>query len=135
MPNDELIQELYSRAAQVRQQAHAPYSGYKVGAALLAESGEIYLGANVENAAYPVTMCAERAALFSAVTAGERSFQAIVIVTENAGAPCGSCRQALAEFSGDLRVVTTDLEGNPNLDCSLDQLLPDSFGPGDLPGS
>lgn len=132
MLTEELLQMLQQRAGEARQQAYAPYSKYRVGAALLAKSGEIYPGANVENAAYPVTMCAERAALFNAVTHGEREFEAIVIVTENGGAPCGSCRQALSEFGRDLQVVTADTQGNLHLNRALSDLLPDSFGPGDL---
>lgn len=127
MVPDEL-QDLHQQAVAVRKQAYAPYSKYAVGAALQAESGAVYVGANVENAAYPVTMCAERAALFSAVAHGERSFETIVIVSENGGAPCGACRQALSEFGSQLRVVTADVQGAVHLDCSLQDLLPDSFG-------
>lgn len=132
MLSTEAIQALQSQAVAVREQAYAPYSNYLVGAALLASSGEVYTGANVENAAYPASMCAERAALFAAVSRGERAFEAVVVATENGGAPCGSCRQALSEFGERLQVVTTDLEGKLYLNTTLDQLLPHSFGPGDL---
>ena len=100
----------------------------------MASSGESYQGANVENAAYPDSMCAERSALFAAVTNGERAFEAIVIVTENGGAPCGSCRQALSEFGTGIQVITAEPDGTLHLNTSLDELLPHSFGPGDLPG-
>ncbi len=129
---DEGLQRLHAEALAVRKHAYAPYSGYAVGAALLTSSGQSYSGTNVENAAYPEGMCAERSALFAAVSSGEREFEAIVIVTENAGAPCGACRQALSEFGVDLQVVTTDLEGAVHLNCTLDELLPHAFGPGDL---
>lgn len=132
MLSTDQIQPLQSKAVAVREQAYAPYSNYRVGAALLARSGEVYTGANVENAAYPASMCAERSALFAAVSRGERAFEAIVITTENSGAPCGSCRQVLSEFAEDLQVITTDLDGNVHLDLPLSQLLPHSFGPGDL---
>lgn len=131
----EAVQHLQAQAVAARRHAYAPYSNYRVGAALLASSGEVYAGANVENAAYPDGMCAERAALFAAVSQGERAFQAIVVATENGGAPCGSCRQALSEFSEQLQVITIDLEGKLYLNTTLDQLLPHSFGPGDLAGS
>lgn len=132
MLSTEAIQQLHAVAVAARQHAYAPYSKYQVGAALMTGSGVTYSGANVENAAYPDGMCAERSALFAAVSQGERAFQAIVVVTENGGAPCGSCRQALSEFGEQLLVVTTDLEGKVYLNTTLDQLLPHSFGPGDL---
>ena len=91
-------QELISQAAQAREHAYAPYSRYAVGAALLTRSGRVYTGCNVENASYSLTLCAERVALFKAVSEGEREFQAIAIVTSNGGSPCGACRQVLAEF-------------------------------------
>lgn len=131
---DDLYQRLHREAVAAREQAYAPYSKYAVGASLLASSGVSYAGANVENAAYPDGMCAERAALFAAVSNGERAFEAIVIVTENGGAPCGSCRQALSEFGVGLQVITADLDGKAHLNCSLEDLLPHSFGPADLPG-
>ena len=87
------LQELIDAASQVREKAYAPYSKYQVGAALLTATGKIFTGVNVENAAYPDSICAERSAVFSAVSAGERSFQAIAVATRNGGSPCGSCRQ------------------------------------------
>ena len=94
----ELRNELIIRAMDARQYAYAPYSKYAVGAALLANSGAIYHGVNVENAAYPTSMCAERTAVFTAVAEGDKAFNAIVVATENGGSPCGACRQVLSEF-------------------------------------
>jgi len=117
--------ELLEAARKARGHAYAPYSNFTVGAALLTKGGHIVTGANVENASYPVGMCAERAALFAAVAQGHRSFDAIAIVGPEGVAltPCGACRQALSEF-GDLRVVR---EGRD--DVALRDLLPDAFGP------
>ena len=89
-------QRLIAAATAARAHAYAPYSHYSVGAALLTRTGKVYTGVNVENAAYPSGMCAERVAVFKAVSEGERSFAAIAVVTENGGAPCGACRQVLA---------------------------------------
>lgn len=132
MLSPQLRQQLIELAVQVRQHAYAPYSHYPVGAALLGESGEIYTGVNVENAAYPTTMCAERSAVFQAVAKGERKFTAIAVVTENGGSPCGSCRQVLAEFGLDTLVLTADAQGKLLWEASLRELLPYSFGADDL---
>jgi len=117
-----------AEAAAARANAYAPYSRFPVGAALLARSGRVYRGANVENASYGVTVCAERSALFAAVTAGEREFDAIAIVADTDGPvrPCGLCRQALSEFGGALRVVMSDLAGAVETQ-TLDALLPACF--------
>lgn len=125
---------LIHRAITAREKAYAPYSGYKVGAALLTADGEIYEGCNVENAAYGLCMCAERTAVFKAVSEGVRKFTAIAVATENGGSPCGSCRQVLREFAPDLTVIITDAAGNFR-ETTLSQLLPDSFGPEHLPGN
>lgn len=124
---DELIEE----AAAARNRAYAPYSGYDVGAALLGQSGRVYTGCNVENAVYPLSMCAERAAVFTAVCAGERAFSAIAVVTENGGAPCGSCRQVLREFGEETLVLIADGAGNWR-ETTVGDLLPDSFSAADL---
>lgn len=123
---------LIQRALAAREWAYAPYSQYAVGAALLAESGNTYTGANIENAAYPVSICAERVAVFAAVHQGERNFRAIAIATENGGAPCGSCRQVLAEFGLETQVLIVDADGNVTKEMSLAALLPDAFTPADL---
>jgi cytidine deaminase len=132
MLNAEMRQQLVEAAGQARRWAYAPYSKYAVGAAILTSSGKIYDGANVENAAYPTTMCAERVAVYKAVSEGERSFQAIAVVTENGGAPCGSCRQVLAEFGLDTLVIVARTDGSVVSEVSLRELLPGAFTPADL---
>lgn len=134
MITDEQRQRLIEQAIAVRQRAYAPYSKYKVGAALLAASGKIYLGVNVENAAYPTGICAERAAVFTAVTEGEMKFTAIAVATENGGFPCGACRQVLAEFGLDTLVLIVTTAGQVVKESTVAGLLPGSFGPEDLPG-
>jgi cytidine deaminase len=125
--------ELVARALDARRHAYAPYSKYAVGAALLADTGKIYSGANVENAAYPTGMCAERAALFHAVSEGERRFSAIAVVTQNAGMPCGACRQALSEFGLETLVLIADASGKVTSETPLAALLPQAFRPDHLP--
>lgn len=130
--NDEVRQKLVETAIQARHWAYAPYSNYAVGAAVLTESGKIYDGVNVENAAYPVGICAERVALFKAVSEGERNFQAMAVVTLNAGTPCGACRQVMAEFGVDMLVLVADENGSVLTEWSVADLLPGAFLPGDL---
>ena len=129
--------ELMRLAVKARENAYAPYSGFMVGAALLSKSGRVYPGCNVENAAYGPTNCAERTAVFRAVSEGEREFEAIAIVggrekePKELCAPCGVCRQVLAEFcDGDLRILL----GTPDAIevHTLSELLPLSFGKADL---
>jgi cytidine deaminase len=122
---------LVEQAAAAREGAYAPYSDYAVGAALLAESGRIYVGCNVENAVYPLSVCAERVAVFKAVCAGERQFEAIAVVTKNGGTPCGSCRQVLREFGENTLILIADEEGNTR-ETTVAELLPDSFSAVDL---
>ena len=129
---DEQRQQLIEAAVQARQWAYAPYSNYAVGAALLTESGKVYEGVNIENAAYPTTICAERVAVFKAVSEGERSFTAIAVVTANAGTPCGSCRQVLAEFGVATRVLIADAQGRVSQEATVGDLLPGAFLPSDL---
>ncbi len=124
--------DLVKAARLVREWAYAPYSKYKVGAAVLTESGRIYEGVNIENAAYPVTICAERTAIFTAVTNGEKKIKAIAVVTENGGTPCGSCRQVMAEFGTDMLVIVADEQENIVVEKSLAELLPGAFTPDDL---
>jgi cytidine deaminase len=124
--------ELIDRALKARRHAYAPYSGYPVGAALLAKSGTVYEGVNVENAAYPTGMCAERSAVFSAVSNGEREFSAIAVVTADGGTPCGSCRQVLTEFSPEIVVFIADGQGNCVTETTARDLLPMAFGPENL---
>jgi len=132
MLTDELRQKLIQEAIAARQRAYAPYSHYPVGAALLSASGRIFKGVNVENAAYPATMCAERVAVFNAVAEGEHQFLAIAVVTANGGAPCGSCRQVLAEFGLETVVLIADAEGRLRREATVGDLLPGAFGSKDL---
>jgi cytidine deaminase len=125
-------QQLIKEANQVRLRAYTPYSNYKVGAALLTRSGKIFTGANVENAAYPDTTCAERSAVVSAVSAGEREFAAIAVATHNGGTPCGSCRQVLSEFGLDIEVLLADDQGNLLKQTTVQELLPGAFQGNDL---
>jgi cytidine deaminase len=97
----ETVEVLVGKALEAREKAHAPYSKYKVGAALLAKSGAIYTGCNVENASYGLTVCAERVAICKAVSEGEKDFLAIAVATSNGAPPCGACLQVMAEFVAD----------------------------------
>ena len=118
---------LIDLAIEARRRAYAPYSKYQVGAALRTKSGRIFTGANVENAAYPTTMCAERVAIFSAVSQGERDFDVIAVVTANGGSPCGSCRQVMAEFGLDTVVLIADDTGKVLDETTVNGLLPGAF--------
>ncbi len=125
--------ELVRSAHEVRERAYAPYSHYAVGAALLGKSGRIYTGCNVENSSYGLTICAERAAVFKAVSEGEREFQALAVVTANGGTPCGACRQVYLEFaSPDAPVIVADAEGKVHEIRKIGELLADGFGPEQL---
>lgn len=123
---------LVAAARAALEQAHAPYSRFRVGAALEADDGRVFVGANVENASYGLTNCAERVALGAAVVAGARRFRRIVVVTESnpPAAPCGACRQALAEFGMDIVVEAVGTAQTRR--WTLGDLLPDHFGPADL---
>jgi cytidine deaminase len=132
MLNDDVRHALIQSALEARRWAYAPYSNYTVGAALLTASGCIYDGVNIENAAYPTTICAERVAVFKAVSEGERNFQAIAVVTKNGGSPCGSCRQVLAEFGLDTMVLIADEQGDLIQELTLADLLPQAFTPQQL---
>ena len=122
---------LIDAARSVQRKAYAPYSRFLVGAALEAEDGRIFSGCNVENASYGLTNCAERVAVGTAVAAGARKFRRIVVATDAdpPSAPCGACRQVLAEF-GDIAVEAVSPKGARK--WRLSELLPSSFGPGDL---
>lgn len=129
---DEVRRQLIDAAIQARRWAYVPYSNYAVGAALLTDSGKVYDGVNIENAAYPTTICAERVAVFKAVSEGERRFTAIAVVTSNGGTPCGSCRQVLAEFGVETRVIIADDSGRIVQETLVAELLPGAFLPSDL---
>jgi len=124
-------EELVAQAMQARERAYAPYSGYRVGAALLGKSGRVYTGCNVENAVYPLCTCAERVAVVKAVSEGEREFIALAVVTENGATPCGSCRQTLREFGEDIMVLVVDATGAYR-ETTVAELLPDGFSAADL---
>jgi cytidine deaminase len=126
---DEERHFLIDLANEARRQAYAPYSKYPVGAALRTKSGKVFTGVNVENAAYPTTMCAERTAVFKAVSEGEREFEVIAVVTDNGGSPCGSCRQVLAEFGLDTIVLIADGAGKLLQETTVKDLLPGAFTP------
>lgn len=128
MISDSQKEALIKASCEIRERAYAPYSNYKVGAALLMENGRIFTGVNVENAAYGLTNCAERTAVFKAVSEGYTNILAVAVATENAGSPCGACRQVLVEFAKDVPVYLVNAEGNGR-ETSLYQLLPDHFGP------
>jgi cytidine deaminase len=119
--------DLVRIANEVRKWAYTPYSHYPVGAAVLTASGRIYDGVNVENAAYPLTLCAERTAIFKAVSNGEKDFEAIAVVTRDGGSPCGSCRQVMAEFSPDMLVIIADEKGKITMEKRVSDLLPGMF--------
>jgi cytidine deaminase len=123
---------LIDLAKEARRRAYAPYSNYPVGAALRTRSGRIFTGCNVENAAYPTSMCAERIAIYKAVSEGEKEFDVIAVVTPNGGTPCGGCRQVMAEFGLDTLVLVADGEGRLVQETNVDGLLPGAFTPKDL---
>ena len=130
MISEEQQKELLRRAAGAREKAYAPYSGYRVGAAALAESGEIYAGVNVESAAYTTTGHAEMMAIAAGVAAGERKFLALAVVTESElpPFPCALCRQAMAEFDrGEMLVIAGNLRGRTRR-TTLRKLYPHPFG-------
>jgi cytidine deaminase len=129
---DDDRRSLIDLASEARRRAYAPYSNYSVGAALRTRSGRIFTGVNVENAAYPTGMCAERVAIFKAVSEGEKEFDVIAVVTSNGGSPCGGCRQVMAEFGLDTIVVIADGEGRVIQETTVSKLLPDAFTPASL---
>lgn len=120
-------EELVRIAGLARQRAYAPYSNYKVGAALRTKRGKVTTGANVENASYGLTICAERAALFSAVNAGDRAFESLAVIASDLPRPCGACLQVLSELCGDdLRIVLASADGAREV-TTLGALLPRPF--------
>lgn len=118
---------LLQQAAAVRAKAHAPYSNYHVGAAALTADGETYTGANIENASYGLSVCAERVAIFKAVSEGHRAIDTVAVVTADGAPPCGACRQVMAEF-GVKRIVIGSPRGRVRV-RTLKELLPDAFTP------
>jgi cytidine deaminase len=122
-------ESLIAAAIQARERAYVPYSGYKVGAALLCKSEKIYTGCNVENASYGASICAERTAAVKAVSEGEQEFVAMAVVADGPvpGSPCGICRQFLYEFNPKLDLILADLRGNI-IETTLERYLPEAFG-------
>ena len=127
-------QELIELARKAREFSYSPYSKFKVGAALITNEGKVYSGCNIENASFGITNCAERTAIFKAVSEGAREIDTIAIIADSDGpcSPCGACRQVLNEFAPGLRVLVTWGAGNVE-QATLTQLLPHGFGPKDLP--
>ena len=123
-----IVKKLIEKAKQVREMAYAPYSSFKVGAALETDTGKIYTGCNVENASYAATCCAERTALANAIAEGERKFRRIAIVADTEGPcpPCGICRQVLYEFAPGIEVIMANTRGE-TLVQTLDDLMPHAF--------
>ena len=130
--NKQLIDKLYKKALEVRENAYVPYSKFKVGASLLTEDDQIYVGANVENASYGLSICAERNAIFKANADGKRKYKALMVVAETEGpvSPCGACRQVMTEF-GDYKVYLANLKGDIK-ETSTYELLPYSFDKEDM---
>jgi cytidine deaminase len=122
-------QSLVDLANTARQRAYVPYSHYPVGSSLRTKTGRVFTGVNVENAAYPQTMCAERIAIFKAVSEGEKEFDVITVVTDNGGSPCGGCRQVMAEFGLDTVVILADGSGRIVKETTVRELLPEAFTP------
>lgn len=133
MPSPAQLKKLKAAAKEAATRAYAPYSRFRVGAAVLTESGKIFAGCNVENASYGLCNCAERTAIFSAVAAGERKFKCVAVYTptKTATAPCGACRQVIHEFGPHIRVHGF-CAGPDCIDTSIRALLPAAFGPADL---
>lgn len=126
MLSKEKMQELYEKAVEISGNTYSPYSVFPVGAAVLTSDGSIYLGTNIENASYGLTICAERVAICSAVTAGKKKITAIAIYAKNGDAPpCGACRQFIAEFGSDIEVAYT--RKGKLVSQQISGLLPDSF--------
>ena len=120
--------DLTGAAVAIREFAHAPYSHFQVGAAVLTDSGEVFTGCNVENASYGLTICAERAAVCAAVSAGHKKLLAIAVATAGGHAPCGACRQVLSEFGPSMEILLVDADDPSQVrTTSLDKLLPEQF--------
>ena len=125
-------EQLIAQAITARERAYAPYSHYRVGAAVLTADGRVFTGCNVENAVYPLTICAERVAITKAISEGAREIVAVAVVTENGGTPCGSCRQVIREFGQpDTPIYVAQPDGHYR-QFTLEHLLPESFSADDL---
>lgn len=122
------LQKLIDKAKDAREKAFAPFSNFKVGAALVSKNGEIFTGCNIENASYGLTMCAERVAIFKAISEGTKDFVQLAVVgdTEDLTPPCGACRQIIWEFCGDIPLVLANLDGKSET-VQMKELLPRAF--------
>src|SRR3990170_8694609 len=122
------MEDLLAEAKIVRKKAYAPYSNFKVGAAVLTSNGKIFSGCNVENSSYGLSICAERSAIFNAVSSGYKKFTKIVVVTDSEppSSPCGACRQVIFEFGDDIEVIMANLKGDMRI-ARIDELLKDGF--------
>lgn len=129
---DDLLNTLAQEAETMRDRAYVPYSHYRVGVALHSTDGRIFGGCNIENAAYPACICGERTALVKAVSEGATEFDALVLITDNGGTPCGLCRQMLYEFAPQLPIICLNGDGEIVLEARLSEFLPHGFGPKDL---
>ncbi len=132
-PTPTIVRRLEKAARQAAKASYSPYSKFRVGAAILTGSGKVFTGTNVENASYGLCNCAERTAIFSAVAAGERTVRAVAVYTptRTATSPCGACRQVINEFGPEALVISV-CDGKGRIETTLDQLLPDAFGPKNL---
>ncbi|MDI3547709.1 MAG: cytidine deaminase [Halanaerobiales bacterium] len=126
-------EELIKKAKEARKKAYTPYSHFPVGAALLTKEGKVFTGANIENASFSLTNCAERTAIFKAVSEGYRQFEALAVVadSERPISPCGACRQVINEFAEDMPVIMTNLKGDV-LELKSSELLPGAFNRKDM---
>jgi cytidine deaminase len=125
---NEVRQSVIRAAVEARQHAYARYSHFEVGAALLAANGRIYVGCNVENSSYGLTICAERAAVFAAVAAGQQQFELLAVATSGGGSPCGACRQVLFEFAPNLPILLINVDQPEAIaEVNLRELLPGAF--------
>jgi cytidine deaminase len=122
------LQKLIDKAKEAREKAFAPFSNFKVGAALLSKDGEVFTGCNIENASYGLTICAERVAIFKAISEGTKDFVQLAVVgdTEDLTPPCGACRQIIWEFCGDIPIVLSNLPGKTEI-VRMKELLPRAF--------
>ncbi|MEM9941706.1 MAG: cytidine deaminase [Planctomycetota bacterium] len=126
--HNELEQTLLSKALEARQKAYAPYSNFKVGAALITKEGKLFTGCNVENSSYGLSFCAERTAICKAVSEGFQQFQTIVVVAHPFATPCGACRQFICEFGSDTELICADAEDVTRIKrWKISELIPDSF--------
>ena len=123
-----MMDKLIAEAKMAREKAYAPYSNFKVGAAVLTIDGKIFIGCNVENSSYGLSICAERAAIFNAVSSGYKKFTKIAVVTDSEppSSPCGACRQVIFEFGDDIEVIMANLKGDIKI-MKINELLKDGF--------